>query len=143
MGRLRNAARKVELLRLQTGGRDPRVDRVSRLFGDLKLHRALGFLLHHNRAGRDMTALDHIVDAKPDQIAPALRYPRMAPLLRERSLMLISTDGRLSTRSSPPALATADVPEDAGRRHHGAKTNAFVSAPRAPTARAAVARHDQ
>src|SRR5438093_574042 len=69
MRRLRNAARKLELLRLQMGRRDPGVDRVPRLFGDLKLDRALGLLLHDNRTGDDMTALDHIVDAKPQQIA--------------------------------------------------------------------------
>src|SRR5438067_12203842 len=71
MRRLRNAAWKEELLRLQVGRRDPGGDRVPRLLGDLKLHRLLGLLLHDNRAGGDVTALDHIMDAKPDQIAPA------------------------------------------------------------------------
>jgi hypothetical protein len=71
MGRFRNAAWKEELLRLQMGRRDPRGDRVPRLLGDLELHRPLGLLLHDNRARGDMTALDHIVDAKPDQITPA------------------------------------------------------------------------
>src|ERR1022692_13486 len=71
MWRLRNAAWKEELLRLQVGRRDPGGDRVPRLLGDLKLHRSLGLLLHDNRAGGDATALDHIMDAKPDQIAPA------------------------------------------------------------------------
>ena len=51
--------------------RDPGRDRVPRLLGDLKLHRSLGLLLHDDRRGSDPTALDHIVDAKPDQIAPA------------------------------------------------------------------------
>src|SRR5437867_9336869 len=50
---------------------DPGADRVSRLFGDLKLHRPLGLPLHDNRAGCHMTALDHVADAKPDQIAAA------------------------------------------------------------------------
>ena len=69
--RRRHAARKEKLLRLQVGGRDPGSDRVPRLFGDLELHRPLGLLLHDNRAWGDMTALDHIANAKPDQIAPA------------------------------------------------------------------------
>jgi hypothetical protein len=51
--------------------RDPRGDRVPRLFSDLKLHRTLGLLLHDDCSGRDVTALHDIVDAKPDQIAPA------------------------------------------------------------------------
>ena len=71
MGRLHNAAWKEELLRLQMSRRDPGGDRVSRLLGDLKLHRPLGLLLHDNRARGDVTALDHIVDAKPDQVASA------------------------------------------------------------------------
>ena len=71
MGRRRHAARKEELLRLQASGRDPGTDRVPRLFGDLELHRPLGLLLHDNRAGGDMTALDHVVDTKSNQIAPA------------------------------------------------------------------------
>jgi hypothetical protein len=49
---------------------DPVRDCVPRLLGDLKLHRPLGLLLHDNGAGGDVTALDHIVDTKPDQIAP-------------------------------------------------------------------------
>jgi len=56
MRRLRNAARKEELLRLQTGRCDPRSDCAPRLFGDLELHRPLGLLLHDNCAGGDMTA---------------------------------------------------------------------------------------
>jgi hypothetical protein len=51
--------------------RNPGGDRVPRLLDDLKLHRPLGLLLHNNRAGGNMTALDHIVDAEPDQIASA------------------------------------------------------------------------
>jgi hypothetical protein len=50
---------------------DPSRDCIARLLGDLKLHRPLRLLLHDDRAGGDMTALDHIMDAKPDQIAPA------------------------------------------------------------------------
>src|SRR6266700_2470984 len=69
--RLRHTARKEELLRLQAGGRDPGTDRVPRLFGDLELHRPLRLLLHDNRAWGDMTALEHIADVKPDQVAPA------------------------------------------------------------------------
>src|SRR6266496_948333 len=69
--RRRHTARKEELLRLQAGGRDPSTDRVPRLFGDLELHRPLGLLLHDNRAWGDMTALEHIADVKPHQVAPA------------------------------------------------------------------------
>jgi uncharacterized protein (TIGR02246 family) len=43
---------------------DPGGDRVPRLLGDLKLDRALGFLLRDDRAGRDPAALDDIVDAE-------------------------------------------------------------------------------
>ena len=50
MRRISNAARKEELLRLQTGGRDPGSDRVPRLLGDLELHQSLTFLLHDNCA---------------------------------------------------------------------------------------------
>jgi hypothetical protein len=50
---------------------DPRSDRVPRLLGDLELHRPLGLLLRDNRARSDPTALDHIVNVEPDQIAPA------------------------------------------------------------------------
>ena len=71
MRRLRNAARKEELLRLQMGRRDPGVDRVPCLLGDLELDRALSLLLHDNRPRRNPSALHDIVDAKPDQIAPA------------------------------------------------------------------------
>ena len=71
MGRLRNAARKEELLRFQAGRRDPSGDRVPRLLGDLKLHRPLGLLLHDNCQRRNRSALDNVVDAKSDQIAPA------------------------------------------------------------------------
>jgi hypothetical protein len=66
MGRFRNAARKEELLRLQMGRRDPGGDRFARLLGDLKLHRPLRLLLHDNREGGDMTALDNIMDARSD-----------------------------------------------------------------------------
>ena len=71
MRRLRNAARKYELLRLQMSGCYPSAHRAPRLLGDFELHRPLGFLLHDNRTVGDMTALDHIVDAKRDQITPA------------------------------------------------------------------------
>jgi hypothetical protein len=70
MWRLRNAAWKEELLRLQMGRRDPSVDRLPRLFSDLKLDRPL-LLLHDNRARGDVAALDNIVDAKSYQIATA------------------------------------------------------------------------
>jgi hypothetical protein len=53
------------------GRRDPRRDCVPGLFGDFELHRPLGLPLHDNCAGGDMTALDHIMDAKRDQITPA------------------------------------------------------------------------
>jgi hypothetical protein len=66
MGRLCNAAWKEELLRLQMRRADLSRNRIARLLGDLKLHRPLRLLLHDNRAGGDMTALDHIVDAKSD-----------------------------------------------------------------------------
>src|SRR5208337_4350443 len=71
MRRRQHAARKEELLRLQMGRRDPGSDRVPRLLGDLKLHRSLRLLLHDNRAWSDMNALDHITNAKPDQVASA------------------------------------------------------------------------
>src|SRR5690348_2539975 len=48
-------------------------DRVARLLGDLKLYRSLGLLLHHDCARRDMTALNHVVDAEPTRShAPSL-----------------------------------------------------------------------
>jgi hypothetical protein len=71
MGRLRNAAWKEVLLRLQMSCRDLGGDQVPRLLRDLKLHRSPGLLLHNNRPGGDVTALDHIMNAKADQIAPA------------------------------------------------------------------------
>src|ERR1700694_1855719 len=71
MGRLRQTAGKKELLRLQMRRAHPSRDCIARLLGDLKLHRPLRLLLHDDRAGGDMTALDHIMDAKSDQIAPA------------------------------------------------------------------------
>jgi hypothetical protein len=40
------------------------------LLGDLELHGPLGFLLHDDRTGSNATALDHIMDPQPDQIAP-------------------------------------------------------------------------
>jgi hypothetical protein len=71
MRRLGQTAWKEELLRLQVRRADPCRDRVSRLFGDLELHRSLGLLLHDNRSRGDVTALDHIVDAESNQIATA------------------------------------------------------------------------
>jgi len=53
------------------GARDPRVDSVPRLLREFELHRPLALLLHHNRAAGDVTPLDHIVDAKRDQITAA------------------------------------------------------------------------
>src|SRR5437773_6018493 len=50
---------------------DPRGHRVSRLVSDLELHRPLCLLLHDNRALGNMTALNHIVDAKCYEITPA------------------------------------------------------------------------
>ena len=35
------------------------------------MHRPLGLPLHDNCTGGDMTSLDHIMDAKRDQITPA------------------------------------------------------------------------
>ena len=52
------------------GGSDPRADRLPRLLGDLELHRPLGLLLHDDRAWGDMTALEHIANVKPHQVAP-------------------------------------------------------------------------
>jgi hypothetical protein len=68
---IRNADRKEELVRFRVRLLDPGRDRIPRLLGDLELHRSLGLPLHDNHTGGDMTALDHIVDAKPDQIARA------------------------------------------------------------------------
>ena len=70
MGRLGNAARKEELLRFPMRLVNPSSDCFSRLIGDLKLHRPLRLFLHDDRPGRDMTALDHVVDVQPYQIAP-------------------------------------------------------------------------
>ncbi len=69
--RRRHKTRKEELFRLQAGGRDPGSDRVPRLLGDLELHRPVRLLLHDNRAWGDMTALEHIANVKPHQVAPA------------------------------------------------------------------------
>jgi hypothetical protein len=41
------------------------------LFSDFELHWPLRLLLHDNGAGRNVTALDYIVDAKSNQIATA------------------------------------------------------------------------
>ena len=71
MGRLRNAARKEELLWLEVRRRGPCGDRIARLLCDFKLHRPLRLLLHDNRTGGGMIALEHIADPKPDPIAPA------------------------------------------------------------------------
>jgi len=62
---------KEELLRLQAGGGDPGTDRVPRLLGDLELHRSLRLLLHDNRACGDMTAMEHVANVKPHQVARA------------------------------------------------------------------------
>jgi len=50
---------------------DTSCDRLARLLGDLELHGLLRLLLHNNRASGDMAPLNHIVDAKSDQITPA------------------------------------------------------------------------
>src|SRR5438094_9801859 len=71
MRRLRQPAWKEELIGLQMRVCDPGRDRVPRLFGDLKLNRSLGLLLHDNRARSNVTALYHVVHMEPDQIAPA------------------------------------------------------------------------
>jgi hypothetical protein len=63
-------ARKEELVRLQMRRRDPSGERVPRLFGDLELQRPLGLLLHDDCSGSDLTALDHVVDAKPTRSHP-------------------------------------------------------------------------
>src|SRR5260370_23304236 len=52
------------------GDDDPGSDRVPRLLSDLKLHRSVGLLLHDNRTGGDMIALEHIANVKPNQVAP-------------------------------------------------------------------------
>jgi hypothetical protein len=64
-------ARKEELIGFEMRRRDPRGDRVPRLLDDLELHRSLGLFLHDDRAGSNVTALNHVVDVKPDQITPA------------------------------------------------------------------------
>jgi hypothetical protein len=51
--------------------RDPGRDCVPRLLRDRKLDRALGLLLHDHRPRHDPSALDGIVDAESNQIAPA------------------------------------------------------------------------
>src|SRR6266566_622029 len=87
--RCRHTARKEELLRLQAGGRDPGTDRVPRLFGDLELHRPLGLLLHDNRAWGNMTALEHIANVKPHQVAPAQ----------------LAVDGEIEQREFPDSMS--------------------------------------
>src|SRR5437016_4422315 len=66
MRRLRQPAWKEELIGLQMRVCDPGRDRVPRLFGDLKLNRSLGLLLHDNRARSNVTALYHVVHMEPD-----------------------------------------------------------------------------
>jgi len=44
---------------------------TARRFLVRRLHRSLGLPLHHNRAGCDVTALDHVVNAMPYQVAPS------------------------------------------------------------------------
>ena len=71
MRRLRHPAWEQELVRFQTRRSDPGGDGVSRLFGNLKLDRPLGLLLHDNRTRSDPTALDNIMDAERNNIATA------------------------------------------------------------------------
>jgi hypothetical protein len=67
---VRRSDRKQKLFRLSMRLLDPGRDCFLRLFGDLKLHGPLRLLLHDNRAGGYLTALDNVVDAKPHQFAP-------------------------------------------------------------------------
>src|SRR5512137_425600 len=81
MGRLRQPTRKKVMLRRRMLGSDPGGDRVARLLGDLESNRPLGLLLHDDCSGRDVTAPDYAVDAKPDRIAP----PQLALTMRTTS----------------------------------------------------------
>jgi hypothetical protein len=57
--------------------RDPGVDRVPRLLGYFELNRLLRLLLHDDCAGRNMTTLNHIVDAEPGAPAQLAVYSKV------------------------------------------------------------------
>lgn len=69
--------------------RDPGGNRIPRWFGNLKLDRSLGLLLHDNRSGSNPIALDHIVNLEPDQIARAQ----------------LAIDGEVEQREFPGSMA--------------------------------------
>ena len=69
MRRLFNGG-KQELLRFQVRCSNPRVDRVPRLLGELKLDRPLRLLLHDNCAWGDMTTLDPSWTRSPTRSQP-------------------------------------------------------------------------
>src|SRR5687768_12248348 len=50
---------------------DPLGQRVARRFSDFELHRALGFLLHDDRAVAHALAMANVTDLEPDEIARA------------------------------------------------------------------------
>ena len=52
------------------------------------MHRRLSLLLHDNRAWGDMTALEHIANLKPHQVAPAQ----------------LAVDGEIEQRESPCSM---------------------------------------
>jgi hypothetical protein len=121
MGRFRNATRKEELLRLQMRGGDPGRHRIPRLLGNLKLHRPLGFPLHHNRAGGDMTAQDHVVDAKADQIAAS--QLAIDGEVEQRKL----PDSVIELQSNPDALQPTGASALAPPLFHGTARPAVVA----------------
>ena len=67
----RHAAWKEKLLRFQVCCRHPGSNRIARRFRDLELNRPLGFLLQHDCAGSDPTAVDDILDAQGYKVTPA------------------------------------------------------------------------
>jgi hypothetical protein len=64
-------AGEQEVLGLQPGLLDPRLQRVPRGLGDLELHRSLGLVLHDDGARRQLIAMTHVADLEGDEVAAA------------------------------------------------------------------------
>jgi len=71
MGRVMQRAGEQEVLRLQTGLLDPGLQGFPGGLGDLELHRALGLVLHDDRACRHLVAMTHVPHLERDEIAAA------------------------------------------------------------------------